>query len=50
VTSSAINWSASGQILTTGSLVSINADREVTVIAGGPGSTDFLLDVVGYYQ
>jgi hypothetical protein len=49
VTSSAINWSASGQILTTGSLVSINANREVTVIAGGPGSTDFLLDVVGYY-
>ena len=49
VTSSAINWSASGQILTTGSVVSINADREVTVIAGGPGATDFLLDVVGYY-
>jgi hypothetical protein len=49
VTSSAINWSASGQILTTGSLVSINANREVTVIAGGPGATDFLLDVVGYY-
>jgi hypothetical protein len=49
VTSSAINWSASGQILTTGGLVSINANREVTVIAGGPGGTDFLLDVVGYY-
>jgi hypothetical protein len=49
VTSSAINWSASGQILTTGSLVSINAAREVSVIAGGTGSTDFLLDVVGYY-
>ena len=49
VTSSAINWSTSGQILTTGSLVSANANREVTVIAGGPGATDFLLDVVGYY-
>jgi len=49
VTSSAINWSTSGQILTTGSLVSVNANREVTVIAGGPGATDFLLDVVGYY-
>ena len=49
VTSSAINWSAAGQILTTGGLVSINPNREVTVIAGGPGSTDFLLDVVGYY-
>jgi hypothetical protein len=50
VTSSAINWSASGQILTTGGLVAISPSREVTVIAGGPGSTDFLLDVVGYYQ
>ena len=50
VTSSAINWSASGQILTTGGLVAISASREVTVIAGGPGSTDFLLDVVGYYR
>jgi hypothetical protein len=49
VASSAINWSASGQILTTGSLVAINAGREVTVIAGGPGATDFLIDVVGYY-
>jgi hypothetical protein len=49
VTSSAINWSAAGQILTTGSVVAINASRQVTVIAGGPGSTDFLLDVVGYY-
>jgi hypothetical protein len=49
VTSSAINWSASGQILTTGSLVALGADRQVTVIAGGPGATDFVLDVVGYY-
>ncbi|HKA04565.1 MAG TPA: hypothetical protein VKD67_09555 [Acidimicrobiales bacterium] len=50
ITSSAINWSASGQILTTGSLVAINAAREITVIAGGPASaTDFVIDVVGYY-
>src|SRR5262249_37663978 len=34
VTSSAITWSATGQILTTGSVVAINAKREVTVIAG----------------
>ena len=48
--SSAINWSATGQILTTGGLVAISPSRQVTVIAGGPGSTDFLIDVVGYYR
>ena len=50
ITSSAINWSASGQILTTGSLVAISAERQITVIAGGGGTTDFLVDVVGYYR
>ncbi len=50
ITSSAITWSATGQILTTGSLVAISADRRVTVIAGGGGTTDFLIDIVGYYR
>ena len=50
ITSSAINWSAGGQILTTGSLVAISAERQITVIAGGGGTTDFLVDVVGYYR
>jgi hypothetical protein len=49
ITSSAVNWSATGQILTTGSLVAISAARQITVIAGGGGTTDFLVDVVGYY-
>jgi hypothetical protein len=50
ITSSAINWSASGQILTTGSLVAVSSERQITVIAGGGGTTDFLVDVVGYYR
>jgi hypothetical protein len=49
VTSSTINWSASGQILTAGNTVAIPANRQVTFVAGGTGSTDFVLDVVGYY-
>jgi hypothetical protein len=50
VTSSAITWSATGQILTTGSVVAVDASRQVTVIAGGVGATDFLIDLVGYYH
>ena len=50
VTSSAVNWYASGQVVASGSVVGVNAARQVTIIAGGGGSTDFLIDVVGYYR
>ncbi len=48
VAGSAINWTASGQAIANGIIVPVNASREVTVIAGG-GSTDFILDVSGYF-
>ena len=50
VTSSAINWYANGQIVACGSVVGVNAARQVSVIAGGGGSTDFVIDEVGYYR
>jgi hypothetical protein len=50
VTSSAINWFAPGLVLANASVVALDANRQVTVIAGGGGSTDFILDVVGYYR
>jgi hypothetical protein len=49
VDSSTINWSAPGQILANGVTLTLNANREITVVAGGGGSTDFLIDVSGYY-
>jgi hypothetical protein len=30
------------------SVVGIDANRQITVIAGGGGTTDFAVDVVGY--
>jgi hypothetical protein len=49
VESSTINWSAAGQILANGVILTLNANRELTVVAGGGGSTDFLIDISGYY-
>jgi hypothetical protein len=49
VDSSTINWSAAGQILANGVILTLNANRELTVVAGGGGSTDFLVDISGYY-
>jgi len=48
ITSSSINWSATGQILANGLSVKIDTNRQVKVFAGG-GSTQFIIDVLGYY-
>ena len=46
-----INWSASGQILNNGVIITLGGDRQVTVIAGGNAGaqTDFVIDVTGYF-
>ncbi len=49
VNAAAANWSAANQILNNGASLTLNGNREVTVIAGGGGTTDFILDVTGYY-
>jgi hypothetical protein len=49
VSASAINWSAAGQILSNGLTLTLSATRHITVIAGGGGSTQFIVDVTGYY-
>ena len=46
---SAINWSSTGQDLANGGNVGVNAAREVKVFAGFTGSTQFIVDVNGYY-
>jgi hypothetical protein len=48
VAASAINWTA-GQVLANGLTVPLDGSRQVTVIAGGGGSANFILDVSGYY-
>lgn len=47
--SSTINWSTSGQILANGIALTLNGSRQVTVVNGSAGSTQFLIDIVGYW-
>ena len=49
VRSSTINWAMSGAEVANTGIVTIGPERQFTVIAGGPGSTDFVVDVVGYF-
>lgn len=49
VGASTINWSAPGQVLANGVTLTLNSDRQLTVIAGGGGSTEFIVDISGYY-
>ncbi len=46
-----INWSATGQILANGQLAKLDANRRVTVFAGGGSgaATHLVIDVQGYY-
>jgi hypothetical protein len=48
--SSVINWSTNGQTIANGVALRIDtATRTLTVVTGGPGSTDFLIDITGYW-
>ena len=49
VTASSINWSGDGQNLANGAIVAIDPSRQVRVFAGGGGSTDFVIDIAGYF-
>ena len=47
---STINWFAAGQTLANGVILSLNTNRELTVVAGGTGaSTNFIVDITGYW-
>jgi hypothetical protein len=44
-----INWSATGQVLNNGVTLTLDAARQLTIICGGGGSTDVVIDVSGFY-
>ena len=50
VSASTINWSASGQVLANGVVLTLNGSRQLSVINGSGGSTQFIIDVLGYYR
>jgi len=46
---STINWGTGGQIQANGVSLTLDNARQITVVVGGPGSTDFLIDIFGYW-
>ena len=43
------NWFQDGQILAVTTVSAVDAAGAVTVFAGGPGRTQFLIDIIGFY-
>jgi hypothetical protein len=50
VSSSSLNWSGHGQIVAVTTVTAVDAGASMKVKAGGGGSTQFVVDVIGYYQ
>jgi hypothetical protein len=49
VGASTINWKADNQDIANGVILTLDAARQLTIVAGGGGSTDFIVDITGYY-
>ncbi len=47
-TASTINWSSAEATIANGSMSTLDDSRQVTVLAGGGGTTDFIVDITGY--
>ena len=47
---SAINWSTAGERIANGSVVALDAQRQIRVFNGSGAPVRFLVDVVGYYS
>jgi hypothetical protein len=50
VDASTINWSAPGQSLANGVILAVDAQRRLTIVAGGGGSSHVVIDVTGYFR
>ena len=48
--SSSINWFGENQDIANGLIVALDDDREVVVFCGGGGTTDFVIDITGYFR
>ncbi len=50
INASTINWTGEGNIAANSSIVGLVGGRDIRVHCGGPSSTDFAIDVLGYYR
>lgn len=46
---STINWASDGQVIANAGTVKLDASRQIKVFNGSGGSTNFLIDVTGFY-
>lgn len=49
-TSSSINWFGDNQDIANGLIVALDANRQIKIFGGGGGSTDFVVDITGYFR
>jgi len=49
VGASTINWSATAQTIANGVILALDTTRQLTIVAGGGGTTQFIVDITGYY-
>ena len=42
-------WSGNGLDIANGVILTLDGSRQLTAVEGGGGSTDFIVDVTGYY-
>jgi len=50
ITASSINWFGDNQDIANGLIVALDGSRQIKIFFGGGGSTDFVVDVTGYYR
>jgi hypothetical protein len=48
-TTAVLNWNTSGAVVGNGITLALNSNRELTVVCSGTGSTNFIVDVFGYF-
>jgi hypothetical protein len=48
--SSTINWDGNGITVANAAIVALSTTRTIRVTAGGPGTTQFIIDVTGYWR
>ena len=48
-TTSVINWTGPGQTMANSSVAAVNGARQFEVFAGSSGTTQFVVDVIGYF-
>jgi len=44
-----VNWNTSGAVVGNGITLAVNGSRQLTVVCSGTGSTNFVVDVFGYF-